>query len=349
MGTTSRHNALMSDSVKHMSYRYAFARMKESLARSFYLECVMIAESIISDRLLSATSSTEVKRVNQPRFVSLATLIGRAKGAGVPAELVARIDSWRACRNEVAHAVARSEPGRPTMPVKEFLALAKRTASEGVILAGVIRNWKRETSRASSKRSSTKQFGRTALFSFTRCSSFAVDASQMTPFVKALGLVSLNNLKTLAKSVDKGTRKRLTERAYAVLDERLLPRLETEVFFENFSEPERIFVGDAGSRRSRPIFRAEPAGARIVEFTVSEGGGDEGMMVVTMAVEASYLIKVRPGLDIEAPDDIEDAAVQDQLIECRNMFNFSIRGFEYEDDEVLDHDWSARWSADSHA
>jgi hypothetical protein len=25
------------------------------------------------------------------------------------------------------------------------------------------------------------------------------------------------------------------------------------------------------------------------------------------------------------------------------MFNFSFRGFEYDDDEGLDHEWSARW------
>jgi len=38
---------------KYQSYRFAFERIDEAIAKEFFLEAIMIAESIISERLLS--------------------------------------------------------------------------------------------------------------------------------------------------------------------------------------------------------------------------------------------------------------------------------------------------------
>ena len=119
--------------------------MKTAVARGFHLEAVVIAESVISDRLHSATGTGEdrVKKNGDVMFVPLADLIDRARRRGLEPGTVEDLHIWRKARNRVAHAVARSRPGEPTMAVDDFRALAKQTALEGIELANRIKAWQR--------------------------------------------------------------------------------------------------------------------------------------------------------------------------------------------------------------
>lgn len=138
----------MGNTLKYLSYKYAFSQMRLAVDAGFFLEAVMIAESVISDRLHSACEGSEDgvhERAGDPKFINLHTLIKRAAKARMDAALVKKLNEWRLNRNRVAHAVARSRPGAPTMPVEEFRTLSKRTAEEGIALANEVKKWQRRT------------------------------------------------------------------------------------------------------------------------------------------------------------------------------------------------------------
>ena len=54
----------MANTAKYLSYKYAFERMKTAVARGFHLEAVVIAESVISDRLHSATGTMAISETS---------------------------------------------------------------------------------------------------------------------------------------------------------------------------------------------------------------------------------------------------------------------------------------------
>jgi hypothetical protein len=139
----------MANTAKYLSYKYAFDRMKVAVARGFHLEAVMIAESVVSDRLHSATGTGEDRVRNNGEIVHVpfAELIERARRRGMAPEMVADLHAWRKSRNLVAHAVARSRPGEPTMAVDDFRALAQQTAQQGIALAKRAKAWQRGTKR----------------------------------------------------------------------------------------------------------------------------------------------------------------------------------------------------------
>jgi hypothetical protein len=148
----------MSNRTKYLSYKYAFDQMKRATEAGYFLEVVMIAESIISDRLHSACWSEKDAVPNaaaKPKHVGLSTLIQRARKAGLAESDVVKLDRWRDARNGVAHALARSTPGTATMPVDEFLALASKTAEDGIRLANKVKKWQR--ANAPSRPKSTKE------------------------------------------------------------------------------------------------------------------------------------------------------------------------------------------------
>lgn len=129
---------------KYVSYKYAMARMAKAIEKRFFLEAVMIAESIISDRLLSATTRKRGGEAppngNRTNFNRLITA---AKSAGLPDDLAVALNAWRDARNEVAHSVVKSVPGTAPMRVPEFCRLAEQTARDGKQLAAKVKRWAR--------------------------------------------------------------------------------------------------------------------------------------------------------------------------------------------------------------
>ena len=135
----------MGNTRKYLSYKFAFEQMRRAIDHGFYLEAVMIAESLISDRLQSTLRDDgEVRKVAGKGHISLGQLIKLAKQAPVPFPDPQGLDDWRKARNRVAHALAKSAPGSPTMEVAEFIQLASRTANEGVELARQAKTWSRK-------------------------------------------------------------------------------------------------------------------------------------------------------------------------------------------------------------
>lgn len=161
-----------------------------------------------------------------------------------------------------------------------------------------------------------------------------------------LGLKSIGQLEKLAKKVDGAARDDTTEAAYLDLDRALLPRIELVLFYANFSNPGKLFCYAQDHYSKDAIYsadqhKAEFRKARVTYFGVWEPEQDRNFRDVEIAIEATFVLKVWTTVNVENTDDVQDGSVGDQLLECRNMFNFSIKGFDYEDDEVLEHEWRA--------
>lgn len=131
--------------IKGASFTYAFGRINESIKQSFYLEAITLAESIISDRLLSHVKHHDGK-VN--RKTTLQQLISKAQKVSMSnlttksgEDMFHALDEWRINRNKCVHTVAKYEPGEPTITVDKFIEMTKTSALDGKKLARLVCDW----------------------------------------------------------------------------------------------------------------------------------------------------------------------------------------------------------------
>ena len=130
---------------KYLSYRFAFQRMQEAIDAGFFLEASTIAESVISDRLLSACNRNGPVSAKLP----LSKLIDIAISLNPAVPTPESLHEWRIARNQVIHAVAKSAPGKSTLKVSEFMELAESTAVNGLKLARIVATWSKKVQRSS--------------------------------------------------------------------------------------------------------------------------------------------------------------------------------------------------------
>lgn len=185
---------------------------------------------------------------------------------------------------------------------------------------------------------------RKAKFTFSNVRNFELDADQTKVVSSVFGLQSADQLR---KYDLKGFRDDDTEESYEAAEKIILPHINAEVFFHNFgnfgnakaifADPNQVnFAGDG-------IDGNQVVSCKLIHCRVKEGTNAGGKRL-EIGVEAEVILDVVGGVDVENPDDCDDDDLQDQFRECRNMFNFSIDGLEYDDDEVLDHDWEAHFA-----
>lgn len=132
--------------TKYLSYKYAFERMKDAIDREFFLEAIMIAESIIADRLISYLEESRQE-------THLCLLIQKWKKLDNQVQwknrsnLIDEVENWRKHRNFCAHQVVKSLPGEPTTSVEEFTVISQKCALEGQILARYVCDWRKAQKR----------------------------------------------------------------------------------------------------------------------------------------------------------------------------------------------------------
>jgi hypothetical protein len=142
---TTKPKKTVKNIAKGASFTYAFRKINESLKSGYYLEAVTLAESIISDRLLSFVKQHHKNETVKTPFHKLIRSakklnhIDFSKKDGT--DLFDALDKWRDKRNICIHAVAKSEPGEPTSPVDVFEQIAEECAKEGKLLARLICEW----------------------------------------------------------------------------------------------------------------------------------------------------------------------------------------------------------------
>ena len=95
---------------RYLRYKLAFDRLDEALEEGWLLEAISLEESVITDRLLSILTSTELAVSSKQ---SLGNLIAQAKklmtgsGSLVEGDLFHELDQWREERNECIHAFCK--------------------------------------------------------------------------------------------------------------------------------------------------------------------------------------------------------------------------------------------------
>lgn len=150
---------ILGNASKYDSYREAWLRIRLAKENGFFLEAIVIQESIISDRLISylfrPTESKALSNNNDNRFISLNNLIQKWSSDfpnGLPSgkypDLISAVDKWRCFRNEAIHAIVKSEPGKPTQSVDLFLQKAKEAVEEGENLTREVCNWSKKKKRS---------------------------------------------------------------------------------------------------------------------------------------------------------------------------------------------------------
>jgi len=139
--------------AKYLSYREAWERINAAIESKFYFEAVSIAESILSDRLLSFIAGVDPNsKVNtRTSFAQLIEAWRRLAGS-LPShppyeDIGEAVNEWRKDRNSVVHGLVKSYPGTPTEDFGSFLQRAEKTAKEGKSLARKVSGWHKEELR----------------------------------------------------------------------------------------------------------------------------------------------------------------------------------------------------------
>lgn len=143
MRKSSKTTARSGNVRKSDSFREAWKRINEAKEQKFFLEAVTIQESIICDRLIAYLHRNhgfpaKTKNDKHHRLSDLVRALqkhepNRVRRNGKP--MADEIKRWADQRNRVVHSIVRSDPGLPTAPVEEFLALAAEAAAAGEALA----------------------------------------------------------------------------------------------------------------------------------------------------------------------------------------------------------------------
>ncbi len=156
--TKTPAKAIKGNALKYESYREAFARIGLSIEKNFYFEAITLAESIISDRLLSYAKGKQILSFKDGKekvkkngwtvrteFNELIVSVKHHLEAHTKRKkdiyLLTRVDNWRKNRNRDIHNFAKSEPGMSTIPVDKALEQAKRTAESGRKLCRSVVKW----------------------------------------------------------------------------------------------------------------------------------------------------------------------------------------------------------------
>jgi hypothetical protein len=131
--------------LKGESYTHAFRRINEAIEQGFYLEAVTLAESIISDRLLSFVKYHNGKVTVRTSFH---TLINSAKKFNATQvltksgeDLFDALDRWRIERNACVHSFTKSEPGTAPESIYDFNRTAEKASKSGKTLARHVCSW----------------------------------------------------------------------------------------------------------------------------------------------------------------------------------------------------------------
>ncbi len=147
--------------LKYLSYREAWARIRQAQQQKFFLEAVTLEESIMTDRLicyLVITGAIEpAKELHQyPSFGQLITIWRQVHPQLISIRvkstdfnnLQQSVNDWRKRRNLVVHGMVKSHPGTATAYIMDFLEEAKLAAKEGELLARAVSHWVRSRTRA---------------------------------------------------------------------------------------------------------------------------------------------------------------------------------------------------------
>ena len=149
-----RDEPIQGNQAKSQSYRLAHERTSAAIEAGFPLETVAIAESLLTDRLLSFAVFHRAPKINVERdtlgkaareVIAICQRLEDAQGEAL-AEVA---KEWANERNAVLHAIAKSAPGSgPEISAESFVAHAHKVAQRGVELVKGVQAWHQQRLRA---------------------------------------------------------------------------------------------------------------------------------------------------------------------------------------------------------
>lgn len=135
---------------KYLSYKLAHGRMKCAVEAGFPLEAVAIAESLITDRLLSFINfhgaDFDPERSTLGGVAQKAAKICKETTRDLQGEaLAAEAERWAKERNSILHSIAKSGQGvGPKIAADAFVEHAHSVAVRGMELVKDVKNWHRK-------------------------------------------------------------------------------------------------------------------------------------------------------------------------------------------------------------
>ncbi len=142
--------------AKYQSYRLAHERMSAAIEARFPLEAVAIAESLLSDRLLSFANGHgagfEADKITLRQVTPKVAKICRETKDAEGQALAHAADQWAVERNKVLHQIAKSGQGDgPPIAADSFLESAMEVAVRGVELVKGVKAWHQKQLRAAAQ------------------------------------------------------------------------------------------------------------------------------------------------------------------------------------------------------
>lgn len=141
---------------RYLSYREAWARIREAQDKSFYLEAVAIAESIMADRFASYLRLMDEKppKAYMPFKTKVKKVIAlQADPISMQGfeDLLGEVSRWADDRNAAVHGIVGKRTGARA-PIEKFLTDAQEAAARGARLARAVSTWVASQERATKKR-----------------------------------------------------------------------------------------------------------------------------------------------------------------------------------------------------
>ena len=191
------------------------------------------------------------------------------------------------------------------------------------------------------KRTGKTESGKTrkAKFTFSHQRNFDLDQAGFDTVCSVFGFASTEGFERLIPK--NGQRDTATEKEYRAIDKKILPHLNFEVFFSNFAKPELLFKDHESISWDAENPDPRVKSSRITYLALWDSDSEDKLKSLEIGLEVEIIMNVIDGVNVENPDGCEDTDIVDQFRECRNMFNFWIKDFEYDVDEEFDHDWVA--------
>ena len=131
---------------KFHAHRLAHERMKAAFNAGYPLETITIAESIITDRILShanfhgAGLNPDVTPLG-PSLKHFRAHPGVVDPSGQE-ELAERMQAWSRTRNQTLHGIAKSAQGEgPAVSAEDFVDHAFEVARSGMDLVASVKRW----------------------------------------------------------------------------------------------------------------------------------------------------------------------------------------------------------------
>jgi DNA-binding FrmR family transcriptional regulator len=125
--------------LRNELYRSAIDRANDATTKGYYLEAIMLVESLIGDRLESYLN--HYNGLDDNSFKPLERLIKRMKEVEKDFRLsdvvLEELAAWKGARNRAAHEMVKIEAGA-SLTWQQRNQMAQKAAEEGIQLFGVI-------------------------------------------------------------------------------------------------------------------------------------------------------------------------------------------------------------------